>query len=119
MSGAGRSLFVFGVYLLVLGAGLIAVPALVVAPFGLAPSNEPWLRVLGVVSMVLGWYYVQAARRNDEGFARASIQGRGFVFLAFGALVAARVAGPGLAVIGAVDLAGAAWTFAALRKATS
>ncbi len=117
MSRANLSIRVFAVYLLALGAALVVAPNAVFAPFGFPPSSEPWPRVLGVVTAALGFYYLQAARENWVAFTRTTIPVRACVFVAFAGLVLAGVAKPALALIGAVDLAGAAWTFLALRGA--
>jgi hypothetical protein len=39
MTPAARSIFVFGIYLVLLGAGLMLVPNLVLAPFGFPPTR--------------------------------------------------------------------------------
>jgi len=116
MSRAAASVFSFGIYLVALGLGLIAVPNLVLAPFGFPPTSEVWLRVVGVLAVALGGYYVLAARAGLEAFFRATVVMRSFAFVCFAAFVLLGLAKPALALFGAVDLAGAAWTATALRK---
>ena len=115
MSKAATSVAVFGGYLVVLGVGLIVAPALVLAPFGFAPPTELWVHVLGVVVTTLGAYYVQAGRTELVPFFRATVFGRAAVFAVFCAFVATGKAPAALALIGAVDLLGAGWTWMALR----
>jgi hypothetical protein len=117
MSNAARSVFVFGVYLLVLGAGLMTIPNLVLAPFGVPATTEVWIRVVGVLVVCLGYYYTCSARAGNLAFCRFTAHARAFVFVSFAALVALRLAHPALALFGTVDLLGAAWTLAALRHA--
>jgi hypothetical protein len=117
MSKAGTSIIVFGVYLVVLGAGLIAAPNLILAPFGFAPTTEVWVHVLGAVTCALGAYYVQAARSELVPFFRMSVPVRGVVFAVFATFVAIGWAPGALALFGAVDFAGAIWTWSALRAA--
>ena len=76
MKRAATSIRVVGIYLLLLGAALIAVPNLVLAPFGLPPTSDVWLRVVGVLVAILGHYYVQAARHDLVPFYRASVPAR-------------------------------------------
>jgi hypothetical protein len=116
MNAATASIRIFGVYLVVLGAALIVAPNAVLAPFGLPPTTEVWLRVAGVLATALGFYYRQAARCELVPFYRATIVVRIFVFVCFGAFVLLGFAKPALALFGAVDFAGAIWTAAALRK---
>ncbi len=116
MSGATTSVRVFGAYLVVLGAALIVAPNPVLAPFGVPPTSEVWIRVVGVLAVALGFYYGQAARSGLVPFYRATIVVRVFVFVCFGAFVLLGFAPPALALFGTVDLAGAIWTAAALKK---
>lgn len=117
MSRAARSIFVFGIYIVVLGGLLATRPSLVVGPFGFPDPQEPWIRVLGVVVFVLGCYYVQAARQHVTAFFRWTVWGRSAILAGFTLLVIAGVAAPALIVFGAIDAAGAAWTALALRAA--
>lgn len=116
MSSAAASVRIFGAYLIVLGAALIVAPNAVLAPFGIPPTSEVWLRVVGVLATALGFYYTVAARAGLVPFYRATVVARSFVFVCFGAFVLLGYARPALALFGAVDLAGAIWTAAALRK---
>jgi len=115
MSKAATSIAIFGAYLLILGAGLIVAPNVLLAPFGFAPATEVWVHVVGVVVTTLGLYYVLAARAELVPFFSATVPLRGFVFIAFVIFVVIGWAPGALAVFGAVDLAGAAWTWFALR----
>jgi hypothetical protein len=110
-----RSIFVFGIYVSLLGMMLAVAPDVVITPFGFAHAQEPWIRVLGVVAMALGAYYIAAAREEATPFFRWTIWGRAFVFVGFTVLVMARVAAPPLILFGAVDAAGAVWTALELR----
>lgn len=116
MSRATTSIRVFGGYVVILGAALIVAPNAVLAPFGIPPTSEVWLRVVGVLAAALGFYYTVAARFELVPFYRATVYGRVFVFACFGAFVLLGFARPALALFGAVDLAGALWTATALRK---
>lgn len=121
MNRAATSIRVFGIYLMLLGAAIIAAPNLVLAPFGLPPTSEVWFRVVGVVAGALGYYYFQAARHDLVPFYRATVPARVFVFLSFCAFVVLGFVKPPLVLFGLVDLVGAAWTFSGLRssRATS
>lgn len=116
MNRAATSIRVVGIYLILLGAALIAAPNLVLAAFGFPPTSEVWLRVVGVLAAALGHYYVQAARHDLVPFYRATVPARVFAFLTFVAFVLFGLVKPPLILFGAVDLAGAAWTLFALRS---
>lgn len=117
MSAAAKSVFVFGIYLVVVGLGLIAAPNPFLAPLGfLTAADGSWLRVLGVLVLCLAAYYCAAARAGFTPFFRWTVFVRAGVFVAFGALVLLQLAPKPLALLGTVDLIAAGWTAAALRS---
>ncbi len=115
MSRAARSIFIFGIYIVVLGVLLSTFPAIVIGPFGFSEARELWIRVLGVVVFVLGCYYVQAARQEVTAFFQWTVWGRGAILVGFTLLVVAGQAAPALIIFGVVDAAGGAWTALELR----
>jgi hypothetical protein len=116
MSKAAVSVLVFGVYLTLMGATLIAVPNLLLGMFRLPATGEVWIRVVGMLVACLAFYYVQAARRGLTDFFRWTVFVRCFVFVSLAAFAALRFAQPPLALFGVFDLLGAAWTAWALRQ---
>jgi hypothetical protein len=116
MSRSARSVFIFGVYLVAVGLGLVAVPNTLFGVLRLPASTEIWPRVLGVVTLVLAYYYLQAARHELTAFFRWTVTARVAVFVAFAAFVLCGLAPAPLALLGAVDLAAAIWTATALRS---
>jgi hypothetical protein len=116
MSRAGVSVFVFGAYMLVVGPILLLAPNFLLGLFGYPTTDELWIRVLGLIVALLGYYYVVAARNEYPGIFRASVYARSSVFVCFAAFVLLGKAQPGLVLFGAVDLLGAIWTALALRS---
>lgn len=112
---AAQSVKIFGAYLILVGAFLAIAPNLLLSLFGFAEAKEVWVRVLGIVAAVIGYYYWYAGAANARAFFVASVHGRVFVFAAFLALVLLGHAAPPLVLFGVVDLAGAVWTYLALR----
>jgi hypothetical protein len=115
MNKSSTSLLVFGVYLIGMGAGLVVMPNTVLGLLSLPPTNEIWIRVLGVVTLVLAFYYIQASRANLRSFAAWTVPARVAVFLFFIGFVLVGWVGPIMIVLGSVDLLGAMWTGWALR----
>ena len=115
MSRPARSIFVFGVYLVAVGLGLVALPNILLALLRFPASHEIWPRVVGVIALVLAYYYLQAARHELAAFFRWTVTARVAVFVAFVAFVLCGLAPAPLALLGAVDLAAAVWTVLALR----
>ena len=115
MSNAAKSMLVFGIYMVVTGIGFVAIPNTLLAVFGLPPTNEPWIRVMGVLMLGLGYYYSEAGRNEVEPLFRWSIYARAAVAVVFTIFVVLGLAEPTLILFGTIDLLGAVWTGLALR----
>ena len=116
MSHAGRSLFVFGIYLCVLGLFLLLAPNLLLPLFGAPPTSEVWIRVIGMLVLCLSFYYVQAARHGLAVFIRWTVWARVAVIFYFTAFVLLVAAPKALLLFGLVDLLAALWTWRALKR---
>ena len=116
MSKSATSIFVFGIYLLIVGPVLVLAPNFLLSLFAIPETSEVWIRVLGVVAAVLGYYYVQAARNDQVAFFRATIPGRLAVLVCFTAFVVLKMTAPTFVIFGVVDALGALWTALALKK---
>jgi hypothetical protein len=115
MSRAAVSVFVFGIYLYVVGALLVAVPNHFLRLSLMPPTSEVWIRVVGVLVLCIATYYTLAARAGMREFLRWTVAVRAAVMVFFSAFVLLRLAAPPLALFGVVDFAGAVWTALALR----
>jgi hypothetical protein len=116
MSKGAVSIFVFGLYLLLVGPVLVLVPNLLLSVFAIPETSEVWIRVLGVVAAVLGYYYVVAARNEQTAFFRATVPGRLAVLVCFSAFVVMKMTAPTFLIFGVIDALGALWTALALRE---
>jgi len=116
MSRAAKSLFVFGIYLCVLGLLLLLVPNFLLRTFGAPTTDEVWIRVIGMLVLCLSFYYIQAARNELTIFIRWTVWARVAVILYFVAFVLLVSAPKALLLFGLIDLAAAFWTWLALRK---
>lgn len=116
MTPAARTLFQFGLYLLVAGSALLLVPALMLQPLGVPVPADVWVRVVGLLAIALGLYYRVAARAELLAFMRLSVWVRLGVAVVFGAFVLGGLAPAALLGFGLIDAAGAAWTARALRQ---
>ena len=115
MSRAARSVFVFAMYLFVLGAVLLVIPNTLLSVFGLAPTVEVWIRVVGMLVLIIGYYYSSVARRELTDFFRWTVHARMSVLVFFIAFVLFGFAPPILVLFGVIDAAAAVWTALALR----
>jgi F0F1-type ATP synthase membrane subunit a len=116
MPSSAFTIKAFGVYVVLTGVGLLLFPNTILGLFGFAPTAEIWIRVVGALAVILGYYYWACAAAGATAFFKASIVGRlGFCALCIG-LVAVAGAPLPLLVFGVVDVFGAAWTDLALRR---
>ena len=116
MSAAAVSLLAFGAYLFGGGLLLLFVPAAVCRMLGMAVAEGPWIRVTGMLFLILSVYCWRAAREENTRFMVWSLYTRPttIVFLAW--FVAARWVEPIILVFGAIHVAATAWTLIALRR---
>ncbi|MBW1784279.1 MAG: hypothetical protein JRL30_26505 [Deltaproteobacteria bacterium] len=119
MSKAALSIFVFGIYLAIIGLGFLLIPNTILGVFGIPPTTEPWIRVVATILLILSYYLIQAARNELTIFFRLTVHGRASVIVFFTAFVVLGVAPPVLILFAVVDLAAAIWTALALRPASS
>jgi hypothetical protein len=115
MSRAALSAQVFAVYVMATGAMFVVAPNAMLSLFGVPPTTEPWVHVVGVLACMIGIYAWVGGRHDHRPFLVASVGTRVLVFAAFTTFVLLGLAPPVLALFGVVDLAGALWTHLALK----
>ena len=118
MTGASRSLLVFGIYVGILGVLLLLFPNLLLRTFGAPVTNEIWIRVNGMFVICFAYYYIQAARHGVTAFIRWTVWGRAAVIVYLVAFVLIGGAPKPLLLFGVIDFLSAIWTFIALQKDT-
>ena len=110
MTRAARSILLFAVYMLGLGIWLLLSPNSLLHVFGVPEVQDVWIRVVGMLVLLLGFYYGCAARAELTEFFQWTVYARSSVLLFFAAFVATGLAPPVLLLFGVVDLAAAGWT---------
>jgi hypothetical protein len=116
MSNSARSVFVFGLYLVVLGIFLLVAPNVLLGMFGLPDATDVWVRVAGMLVLFLSFYYTQAARKNLTDFFQWTVYVRATVIVFFTIFVLLGFANPPLILFAVIDGLGAIWTGLALRS---
>jgi membrane associated rhomboid family serine protease len=117
VSKVARSLVVFGWYLVIFGASLVLAPNLVLSFFGLPPTDEVWIRIVGVLVLIIAYFNVRMGPVDFRPYAWLTVHARTAVFGFMVGFVLAGLVKPVVILVGAIDLAGALWTAAALRGA--
>jgi hypothetical protein len=118
MSRSASSVLVFAGYLVGMGGAFILIPNILLKILGFPATNEVWIRVVGVLALVLAFYYVLAARAELRVFIQWTIYARLVVFACFTGFVLVGLAGPIMILLGAIDLVSALWTYWVLRQET-
>jgi len=116
MSRGAMSVFVFSIYLYIMGVVLVVTPGTLVRIFKFAEPDGLWIRMVGMFALILGYYYSRAARAELRPFFAWTVVARTSIFLFFIAFVIAGLAPPALILFGVIDFAAAMWTFFAVRS---
>jgi len=116
MSKSGVSVFVFGLYLTVLGIVLLVVPNFLLRMFFLPNTTEVWIRVVGMLLLFLAFYYILAARKGMSDFFQWTVYVRSSVIVFFTVFVLLGFSSPPLILFGVMDLLGAIWTGLTLQS---
>ena len=118
MSRSALSVFVFSIYLYLLGFVLVVTPDFLLRIFKFPDADGLWIRVVGMLVIILGFYYSHVARAEMRPFFVWTVIARTSVLLFFIAFVIAALAPPALILFGIIDFAAAMWTLFAIRSDT-
>lgn len=114
MSTAARSLYGWSIYVFAIGAALAVIPNTIFDILRIPETEEVWVRVLGIVLIILALYYWDGARHETRNLFVASLLGRTFAVAAF--IVLWLTGGPWqLMIFAAGEVVGIVWTTMALR----
>lgn len=116
MSHSAFTIKAFGIYLIVMSAGLVVAPDRVLALFGVVAGTEIWIRIVGAAVFNIGVIYWYAAQHEAVAIFRVSVYTRTLILLAFCTFAALGLASPILILFGAAEFAGAMWTRYALKS---
>jgi hypothetical protein len=116
MSSAAKSVFAWGVYMLVMGTTFLLIPNVALPLFGFPPTNEIWIRVVAVLAVALGYFYIQAARHELVHFFKWKVYAHIFGVICFIMFVILQWAPLSLLLLAGADLLAAIWTGLALRS---
>ncbi|HET9057416.1 MAG TPA: hypothetical protein VFN30_11290 [Chitinophagaceae bacterium] len=116
MSAAAKSVYIFGFYLYLTGITLIFIPNIFLSTLQLPQTDEVWIRVVGVLAFCLGYYYHRTGVKNNFVFFPLTVTARLLVFVSFTVFVLLKFISPVLLIFAIIDLAGALWTWLALKN---
>ena len=116
MSKSAQSLFVFSIYLFILGLILLVIPNVLLNLFSLPETNEVWIRVVGMLVFLLGFYDFQASKNEMINFFQWTVYARAMVPVFFIVFVLLDFAPPILILFGVIDAVAALWTHLSLQS---
>lgn len=115
MSKEAKSVFIFGIYIFIVGSLMMSAPNVLLKFSGLDPASDVWARVAGMLIAILGFYYVQCARHEIRYFFKLSVIGRIVPSVVFTVFVALGLAHWPLILFSIIDISCAIWTASALK----
>lgn len=105
----------WGIYLLALGLSMVFMPVTTVGLFGYTADGELWIRIVGILSVVLAMYYWQMVRYHVHELYSWKIAGHTFGIVCMtGFLVMGLADGRIIGTI-VVELLACLWTAFALK----
>lgn len=116
MSRISKSIFIFGIYSLLMGIVLLFLPNMILPLFNLPVSGEPWLNLLGFVLMCSSYYYIRSAISGNIEFALYSTHTRFAAPLVVVYLILTDKADWHFLSFGIVDGLGGLWTWRELKR---
>jgi hypothetical protein len=116
MSRPARTLFAFGLYVVLTGLIFLTAPDFLIASLRLPPSPPGWPRLVGVLALVIGTYDLIGAHSECLPYIKASVPIRVAFAISMTILFLTRQMPVTVVAFGAIDAAGAIWTWAALRE---
>ena len=66
----------FGIYLVLNGLGFLLFPNPTLELLGLPAVTEPWARIVAMLTLILAYLYIQAARHEMTDFFRFTVHAR-------------------------------------------
>ncbi|WP_273276226.1 hypothetical protein [Maribacter polysiphoniae] len=116
MSQSAKSVFIYGIYLTLIGLMLLFVPNVLFNLFGIEPTSEVWIRFQGILLMATAVYYFIGAKYELILILKATAFIRFTVIVFFTAFVMLELVSPSIIIISVIDFLGGAWTYLMLKK---
>jgi hypothetical protein len=110
------SLIVHAIYVILTGLQLIFVPNMVLDLFGIAPTTEIWIKILGLVVFSLSFMYYAISQHGSREVIQSSVYARSLVSLGFILFVLFGQVQTSLIFFACIDAATSIWTWMELKK---
>jgi hypothetical protein len=101
---------------MILGILLITIPNLLLNLVGVQSTSEFWIRLVGMLLLIHGFFYILAGRTNLKPFFYWTLYTRLGAIVFIVSFIIFELAPPVIKFFWLGDLAGAIWTWIALRS---
>jgi hypothetical protein len=105
----------WSIYLFVLGLSMVILPAVTVSWFGYSAEGELWIRVVGILSVVLAMYYMLMVRYHVFEMYKWKIAGHLFGITCMTAFLVLGAADNRIVGTITMEVLAGAWTAIALK----
>ncbi|MFY9622126.1 MAG: hypothetical protein WAM70_17900 [Pyrinomonadaceae bacterium] len=114
MSNTAVSIAVYATYLGGAGVGFMFIPNVLLQVLGLPPTNDVWIRLFGLLAVVLAAKGYWAARRNHVALMQFDVYTRTFAGIFITMLVVIGLAPRLMLILAGIDIVASIWTQVAI-----
>ena len=116
MTKAALSVYMYGLYLVSsVALPLMIIPHFTIGMFGMSTADDMWIRFVGVLSGMIGGFYVAAVLTRTDRFFAWSVPARYLSATFMAVMVALGKVGLGLLIFSALDAFSGSLTWLAIR----
>ncbi len=81
MDTTAFSIYAFGIYEIIAGIGFLSFPNLILSFLNMEKTIEPWIRVVGILGILIGYYHFKIGQLTISALYYSTIYVRiGFIF---------------------------------------
>lgn len=116
MTKSALNVYMYGLFLLIgIGLPFLVIPHDALSLFGLVAGDGMWVRLVGVLSGIMGAFYIMAVQDDLEPFYLWTVPARLCTAVFHTVMVVLGYVGPGLLLFAFIDALTAALTWLAIR----
>ncbi len=116
MKNVSNSMYAQIAYMVLAGTGFLFMPNVILQVLGMQPVDDVWIRIIGLLALVLASYYWVMTKNSILPFFKVSVWGRYGFCAGLVALVLFNLGEKPLILFAALETGLAVWTHLALRK---
>ncbi|MFK7982985.1 MAG: hypothetical protein AB8G86_23600 [Saprospiraceae bacterium] len=111
MDAAALSIYAFGIYEMIAGLGFLCFPNLILSFFKIEKTVEPWIRMVGILAILIGFYHFKIGQLAIIQLYWVTIYARiGFICSIIG-LVSTKQAPSQLILFSIASILSTIWTY--------